>query len=195
MSWQLTIADPTGALALTVTDATTPPITIDFPVAEVNGRGDCQSLTLRGLPSSLAIPARGIVAYQEDGNPLFWGTAVIVPPSNSTGAGPADSDADSLNRFSIAGGRKLVEDSLVIGYYLDSVTTDVAAIAQEICTRYAHPALTVDAANFPAVSQDLSVFYEPERKLSDALDDLAKTVTSGAVWYVDATGAIHFEAA
>lgn len=194
MSWTLVIADPSGTTVQTITDTDSPPITEGAPSCEVSGRGDCQSLTFRGLASSLSVEPRSIVSYEEDGNPLFWGPTLVLPSPESQGAGPADSDSDSLNRHSVAGGRQLVKDSLVLAYYLEGVTTDVAAIALEICSRYAHPALTVDAANFPDVGENLDTFYEPERKLSDALDDLAKTVAVGAIWYVDALGAIHFEA-
>ncbi len=185
--------DAAGTAVQTITEATSPPVTIEAPSMQVDPPGDCVSMTLRGRPDQLTIPVRGIVQYSEDGNDLFWGPAVVLPSEDSLGAGPADSDADSLERYTFAGGRQLVQDSVVIAYLLIDTATDVASIAEELCTRYAHPALTVATANFPATSQQLATFYKPECQLSDALDELAKTVSAGAKWWVDASGAIHFE--
>jgi len=199
MSWSLKIMDANGALQSTITDATSPPVMMGSPTCEVDPHGDCVTMTLHGRPDQLTIPTRGILQYEEDGTNLFWGPAVVLPPTGSLGAGPADQDSDSLERFTIAGGKQLVQDSIVEGYFLLKSWLgsgkDVADIAFDLCDRYAHPALTVAAANFPSIGQVLDTYYAPEQQLNDALDKLAQTVAGGAVWYVDAAGSIHFEAA
>jgi len=203
MSWALKIMSAGGTLARTITNATSPPVTMGAPSIEIDPPGKCVTMTLKGLQTSLSIPVRGILQYSEDGVDLFWGPVVVLPSPDSKGSGPADSDSDSLDRFTIAGGDQLVKDSVVEGYLFIAETDillgataekDVATIAYELCGRYAHPALTVDIANFPDTGGMLSAFYKPECQLSDALDELAKTVATGAKWWVDATGAVHFEA-
>jgi len=272
MSWSLKIMDANGTLQSTITDATSPPVMMESPTCEVDPPGDCVTMTLHGRPDQLNVAPRGILQYAENGVDLFWGSAIALPSSDSLGAGPADSDSDSLERYTIAGGRQLVDDSAVKGYLLGGdtltisnatnatpiqITTtsahhlvtgqrvvisgvagntaangtwtatvvdasnftldgsagdgtytgsgavspagadapmDVSDIAFALCVRYAHPALTVNSTNFPASGRVLSTFYEPERRLSDALDDLTKTIAGGATWWVDSGGQIHFEA-
>ena len=107
------------------------------------------------------------------------------------GSGPDDSDSDALERYSVAGGDRLVHDTIAGPLYLDA-DTDVATIAYQFASHYAHPALVIDAANFPEIGQVLNLAYAPLKPLADILDDLAAKVTGGAVWWVDASGVLHF---
>ena len=163
----------------------------DPPVVIPPGSG--RLLNLYARRDRFNVPPRGIVQFLVDDTPVFWGPAVVVPPAGSLGAGPFDSDRDALERITVLGGEQLLKDS-VIGPRLFEEDTDVAAIAFELCDLYAHPALTVDVANFPDVGAALSVFYAPEKTLYDALNDLTETVPGGATVWVDATGAVHFQA-
>ena len=163
----------------------------DPPIVTPPGSGRVLNLYVR--QDLLEVPPRGIIQFLMDSTPVFWGPAVVVPSASSPGAGPFDTDRDALERITVLGGEQLLRDS-VIGPRLIEEETDVAAIAFELCDLYAHPALTVDVANFPDVGAVLSVFYAPEKTLLDALNDLAETVPGGATVWVDAAGAVHFQA-
>ena len=163
----------------------------DPPV--VTPPGSSKTLNVFARQDRALIPPRAIIQFVLDGTPVFWGPAIIVPPLASPGAGPADSDRDSLERITVAGGEQLLRNSVVGPRLFDGVS-DVAAIAFELCSLYAHPALTVDVANFPATGAVLSVYYSPEKDLLAALTELAETVPGGADAWVDAAGAVHFAA-
>lgn len=138
-------------------------------------------------------PPRCIVQLELDSDPVFWGPAIIVPPLESPGAGPFDSDRDALERVTVVGGEQLLRESIV-GPRLFETVTDVADIALELCQLYAHPALVVDAANFPATTAVLNIYYAPEKDLLSSLVELAESVPGGAAVWVDFAGEIHFEA-
>ena len=163
----------------------------DPPIVTPPGSG--RVLNLYARQDLLDVPPRGIVQFLMGETPVFWGPAVVVPSASSPGAGPFDTDRDALERITVLGGEQLLKDT-VVAFRLIEEDTDVAAIALEICTLYAHPALTISAANFPNTGAILSVFYAPEKTLYDALNDLAETVPGGATAWVDATGAVHFQA-
>lgn len=173
---------PDGAIALRRFD----PATVVPP-------GTSKNLNLYARQDMALIPPRAIIQLALDGHPVFWGPAIITPPLTAPGAGPADTDRDALERVTVAGGEQLLRES-VIGPRLYTTNTDVAEIALELCQLYAHPALTVDAGNFPLSGAVLNVFYSPEKDLLTALQELAESVPGGADAWVDATGAIRFEA-
>ena len=168
----------------------------DPPIVQPPGSG--KNLNLYVRQDALEIPPRAIIQFSLEDQPVFWGPAVIVPALTSPGAGPRDPDRDSLERVTAAGGEQLLRDS-VCGPRLfdresmsDLGSNDVATVAHELCRLYAHPALTVEEENFPATGGTLDIFYTPEATLYDALKELAGTVTGAAFW-VDAAGAVHFE--
>lgn len=203
-TYTVTISDPlnSGVLATVENgvDTATGEVVIrgfDPPVVTPPGKGE--SLNLYVHQALLAVPPRAIIQFAIDGTPVFWGPAVIVPPTGAKGAGPRDTDRDAIERVTALGGHRLLQDSIVGARLLDRValielgSADVATIAHELCRLYAHPALTVDAMNFPATGAVLSIFYRPTSVLFDSLQVLAETVPGGAVHWVDPSGAVHFE--
>lgn len=204
-TWTVAISNPANSSVLATVengiDTATGEVAIrgfDPPVVTPPGRGE--SLNLYVHQATLAVPPRAIIQFSIDGTPVFWGPAIITPPLNARGAGPRDTDRDAIERITVVGGQQLLQDSIVGPRLLDRLafielgSDDVATIAYELCRLYAHPALTVDALNFPATGAVLSIFYRPTSVLSESLDVLAETVTGGAAHWVDATGAVHFEA-
>lgn len=170
-----------------------------FDPAIVTPPGAGKSLNLYVKQSALEIPPRAIVQLSLDGTAVFWGPAVIVPHEDSPGGGPRDSDRDALERVTVLGGEQLLRDSIVGPRLLDGPalealgSADVSAVALEICSLYAHRALTVDYLHFPDTGSSLSIFYRPYSTLEVALSELAQAVPGGASYWVDANGAIHFE--
>lgn len=163
-----------------------------FDPATVTPPGASKALNLFVRQISAQIPPRAIVQLAFDGTPAFWGPAIITPRLDAPGAGPTDEDRDALERVTVVGGEQLLRES-VIGPRIWTTDTDVADIAFELCSLYAHPALTVDALNFPPTGAVLNIFYSPEKDLEAALKQLAESVPGGATAWVDATGAIRFE--
>lgn len=204
-TWTVTISDALNDSVLATVengrDTTSGEVVLrGFDPAIVTPPGAGKSLNLYVKQSALEVPPRAIVQLSIDGTAVFWGPAVIVPHEDSPGAGPRDSDRDALERVTVLGGEQLLKDSIVGPRLLDREalgdlgSNDVSTIALEICTLYAHPALTVDYLNFPAVSSSLEIFYRPYSTLEVALTELAQTVPGGANFWVDALGAVHFEA-
>ena len=163
----------------------------DPPV--VTPPGSSRVLNLFVRRDRFDVPPRSIVQFSVSGTPVFWGPAVVVPPSGSPGAGPFDEDRDAIERVTVVGGEQLLRDSIVLERLLEE-TLDVSAIAFELCDLYAHPALTVTEANFVTTGSVLEVFYKPESTLYHALQTLVDSVPGGATSWVDASGAIHFQA-
>lgn len=203
MKWTVTVSDPLNQTVLA--EFENGARTSDGQIAI--RRFDPPTVVPPGAPRNLnlyvrqdlaQIPPRAIIQLAFDDTPVFWGPVIISPPLNSPGAGPADEDRDSLERITVAGGEQLLRDSIVGPRLLDSPaleelgSADVAAIAHELCSLYAHPALIVDEVNFPATGGVLDIFYKPESTLFDALTDLAGTVPGSVAW-VDALGEIHLE--
>lgn len=204
-TWTVTISDPLNKTVLSTVengvDTSTDRVVMrgfDPPIVAPPGSG--RSLNLYVKQSELEVPARAIIQFSLDGTPVFWGPAVIVPPAGAPGAGPRDRDRDALERVTVLGGEQLLKDSVVGPRLLDRSamfdlgSNDVSTIALELCELYAHPALTVDYLNFPATTATLSIFYRPYSTLDDCLRVLAETVPGGASYWVDATGAVHFQA-
>ena len=204
MSWTVRVYDPTGSTLLTeavngvLTDqgslANEGEVALrgfDAPVVIPPGSGKVLNLYVK--QSALQVPARGIIQFLIDAEPVFWGPAVVVPPVTTPGAGPFDEDRDALERVTVLGGEQLLKDR-VLGPRLIEDATDVSAIAFDLCGLYAHSALTIAEDNFPDTTAVLTVFYAPEKRLFDALADLTETVPGGASFWVDATGAVHFQA-
>lgn len=205
MKWTVTISDPLNETVLATvengihTDTGEVAIrTFDPPV--VTPPGTSKVLNLYVKQSVLEIPPRAIIQFSLDGTPVFWGPAVIVPPAGAPGAGPRDRDRDALERVTVLGGEQLLKDSLVGPRLLNRAalgalgSNDVATAALDLCELYAHPALTVDYLNFPATGAVIDIFYRPASTLEECLRILAETVPGGASFWVDATGAVHFQA-
>ena len=196
MSWTVVVRDAmnTTTLATAVNGLIGDTVALrgfDPPIVTPPGSG--RVLNLYARQDELAVPPRGIIQFLMDSTPVFWGPSVVVPPPSTPGAGPFDADRDALERITVLGGEQLLKDS-VIGPRVFEGETDVAAIAHELCDLYAHAALVIDEANFPAIGAVLSVYYAPEKTLYDALRDLTETVPGGAAFWVDAEGAVRFEA-
>lgn len=184
MSWTLEVYSPTATLLSTVTEATSPNPIMGSVEAVVDAGGVTNSITARARQDLLEAPTRGLLRYAVDGTAVAAGVIVTSPPTTSPGSGPADRDADALDRITAVGLEQLARES-IIGPRLFEGDTDVADIALELCSLYAHPALVVDAANFPATGFQLGLFYKPEATLADVLEQLCQTVPGGARWYVN----------
>lgn len=205
MKWTVTVSDAlNGSVQATfVNGARTSDDAIairKFDPPTVTPPGTSKNLNLYVRQDLAQIPPRGIIQLSLDDTPVFWGPAILVPPLSSPGAGPADRDRDSLERVTVLGGEQLLKDSIVGPRLLDGPalealgSADVAVIAHELCRLYAHAALTVEEENFPETGAVLTIFYRPTDTLDACLKVLAETVPGGASYWVDASGAIHFEA-
>lgn len=162
----------------------------DPPV--VTPPGSSRVLNLFARRDLFDVPPRGIVQFSVSDTPVFWGPAVLVPPAGSPGAGPFDQDRDALERITVVGGEQLLRDSAVSELLIEG-DLDVATIAYQFCSLYAHPALTVSETNFSESGAVLNAFYKPESSLYDVLQTLVDSVPGGAIAWVDAAGAVHFE--
>lgn len=203
-TWTATISNPLNSSVLATVengvDTATGLVAIrgfDPPVVTPPGQGE--SLNLYVHQAILQVPPRAIIQFSIDATPIFWGPAVIVPPTGAKGAGPRDADRDAIERVTVVGGALLLRESIVGPRLLDEEalaelgSSDPSAIAHELCSLYAHPALTVDALNFPATGAALSIWYRPTDTLKGNLQGLADTVPGGANSWVDASGNVHFE--
>lgn len=204
-TWTVTISDALNDSVLATVengrDASTGEVVMrGFDPAIVTPPGSGKSLNLYVKQRALEVPSRAIVQLSLDGTPVFWGPAVIVPAADSPGAGPRDSDRDALERVTVLGGEQLLQDSICGPRLFDRESlsalgsNDVSTVALELCELYAHPALTVEEENFPATGAVLDIYYSPEATLVDALTELAESVPGGAAFWVDASGAVYFEA-
>lgn len=214
MGWELTLRSPTGAFVKTVTHET-PLNPIMAPIDVVlDAGGRTNSITLRARNDLLQAPPRAVIQYkawndqpityqgrpvtfegrrvkvQDNYEPLAAGVIVTSPPLTSPGSGPADRDADALDRITAEGLERLLRER-IIGTSIWG-DTDVATIAYMVCQAHAHPALVVAAKNFPATGHHLGVFYVPEKTLADALDGLIATLPNGGRWHVNSRREIVF---
>src|SRR5690606_28257470 len=155
MKWTVTVSDPlnTTVLATVVNGVHTGTGEVcirNFDPPTVNPPGTSKVLNLYVKQSVLEVPPRAIVQLALDDTPVFWGPVVTSPPITAPGAGPYDQDRDALERVTVVGGEKLLEDSVIGPRLLDGPalealgSADPAIIAFELCSLYAHPALTVD---------------------------------------------------
>lgn len=216
MPWELTVLGPTGSLRSKVTNDThrNPVMSIE---ASVDSGGRTNSISIRARNAGLSALPRSIIEYSAwrdlvltfegrvvtlDGTalstrdirePLAAGVVVTVPPLSSPGSGPVDRDADAIERVTAVGLEKLLQERIVKPRAWEG-DIDVATIARQLCQEFAHPMITVNAANFPSTGHVLGLFYTPEKTVADALDDLASTLPNGGRWWVDARREIHFQA-
>ena len=196
MSWSVVVRDTLNDALLAeaengVVDGAVAIRGFDPPI--VTPPGSSRVLNLFVRRDRFDVPPRSIVQFSVSGTPVFWGPAVVVPPAGSPGAGPFDEDRDAIERVTVVGGEQLLRDSGVGALLIEGVM-DVASIAFQFCDMYAHPALTVQEANFVTTGAVLDVFYKPESTLYDALQTLVDSVPGGAVAWVDAEGVVRFEA-
>lgn len=205
MKWTVTVSDPLNSTVLaTVVNGIhtgTGEVCIrNFDPPTVTPPGTGKALNLYVKQSALQVPPRAIVQLSLDDTPVFWGPVVTSPPITAPGAGPYDEDRDALERVTVVGGEKLLEDSIIGPRLLDGPalealgSADPAVIAYELCRLYAHPALTVLEENFVLTGGVWTIFYKPETPLSDGLQNELVPSVPGAVAWVDATGAVHFQA-
>lgn len=204
MNWRVTISNPLNTQVLNVFEngARMPDGEIGirrFDPPTVVPPGISKALNLYVKQTVTQVPPRAIVQLHLDDQPVFWGPVVISPPLVAPGAGPADHDRDALERVTVVGGEQLLKDSIVGPRLMDKVSLnnpdahDPAWMAYELCRLYAHPALTVDLANFKMTGTRVPVFYRPESTLQDSLKTLTDSVTDAVAW-VNAAGAICYEA-
>ena len=198
MSWRVIVRDPTGTSisneflnGARVSDGLV--ALRKFDPAIVHPPGMSKNLNLYGRQDRMQIVPRCIVQLLLDEVPVFYGPAIITPPDFTKGSGPYDRDRDSIERVTVTGGEQLLKDS-VIGCKMFQSNVDVASIAYQLCDLYSRPGLSIDPLDFPDTGAMLSLFYMPEHTLYDALAKLTESVPGGASFWVDATGAIHFEA-
>lgn len=217
MGWELTLRSPTGAFVKTVTHET-PLNPIMAPIDVVlDAGGRTNSINIRARNDLLHAPPRGVIEYkawndrpltfqgqpvtfqdarvkvQDNYQPLAAGVIVTSPPVTSPGSGPADRDADALDRITAEGLERLLRESIV-GARLWTGDLDVATIAYQLCQEFTHPALIVSPANFPPTGYKLGLFYTPEKTVEGALNDLITTLPSGGRAVVNAKREIVFTA-
>lgn len=214
MPWELTIWKPTGDSPRVFTDATTPNPLKAKPEIIVDAGGRTNSISLRVRNDILQAGPRDIIRWREwaiepmtyqgqrltfNGERLHFrvwdvkvGAGVIVssPPITSPGSGPADRDADALDRISAVGLEHLLTERIVRTG--PTIALDVATIAYNLCRDYAHPAIIVNQSNFPPTGYQLGVFYTPEKTLEAALNDLIATLPSGGRYHINADRGITF---
>ena len=200
MSWSVRVWDTLNDALLVeaengvrVVDGEAVVVIRGFDPPIVTPPGSSRVLNLFARRDLFDVPPRAIVQFSVSDTPVFWGPAVVVPPITSPGAGPFDQDRDALERITVVGGEQLLRDSGVNDLLIEG-DLDVATIAFQFCSLYAHPALTVAEVNFPECGAVLNAFYKPESSLYDALQTLVDSVPGGATAWVDASGVVHFEA-
>ena len=203
MSWKLEVYSPTGSLLSTVTEATDPNPIDGGISAIVDGKGATRQINFNAVQSILQAPPRGILRYYAppDSTAVAAGVIVTCPPLTSPGSGPADEDADALDRISAVGLEQLLKDTVVGARMWDTfgfpdivAGRDIANIAFTLAALYGHPAITVSSGNFPNTGQLLKLFYAPEMTIFDALTKLTTFVAGGASFWVDGNAALHFQA-
>jgi hypothetical protein len=199
-AWTVIVRDPTNSVTLaTVTngamlvDGVRQPVIRSFDPPIVTPPGSGRVLNLFVKQSALAIPPRAIIQFLIDGEPVFWGPAVIVPPAGAPGAGPFDRDRDAIERVTVMGGEQLWRDSVCGPRYFD-LEEDVSTLALVYVQRYGHPAITAEPITFPPTGALMNVYYRPESNLYDTLQRLVELVPGGATCWVDAEGVAHFQA-
>lgn len=198
--WRVVVRDAINSTTLATIDNGTmlvgdrrEPVIRGFDPPIVTPPGSGRVLNLFVKQSALAIPPRAIVQFLIAGEPVFWGPATIAPTPDSPGAGPFDRDRDALERVTVVGGEQLWRDSVCGPRYFDA-EEDVSTLALVYAQWYGHPAVTVEAVNFPPTGALVSVYYRPESTLFDTLRHLAELVPGGAACWVDAEGVAHFQA-
>ena len=216
MGWELRVLSPTGAFQRSFTHASTPTNPVERVEVVVDAGGKTNTLTVWEQNSGLQVEPRAVLehsawsnfqvtyggrALAHEGRPVVWrdnhdpiaaGVVVTSPLLTSFGSGPADRDADALDRITAVGLEQLLRERIVKARAWQG-DVDVATIARELCEEFAHPALIVDAANFPPTGFRLGLFYTPEKTVADALDDLVETLPTGGSWRVNAKREIVFE--
>ncbi len=193
MGWTLQLLSPVGVPLTAITNLTSPNPVMGGIEAVVDAGGVTNQITMRVRQDLIQVLPRCILQYATDGLPVAAGVVVTCPPLTSPGSGPADRDADALDRVTAVGLEQLLRDR-VIGPRLFEGDMDVAKIAFNLCNLYGHPALYVHTSNFPNTGHNLGLYYSPEKSLWDALTQLADAVPGGARVWVDVYRVIRFEA-
>ena len=200
MSWTVNVSSPTGAFSHAIVNGvrsdTNEVVAQHIETAIVDPPGNCRELTLLlGRPDLAGITSRSILQYLIGDTPAYWGPAIIHPTTESKGAGQHSSDyAAALERVVVGGGEVLVQESVVGPRLIAGSVWSIPDIAHELCSQYAHPALSIDVGNFTGGTgeDELTVWYTPFQQLDDALDKLIGHSQYGGKWWVDAVGAVNF---
>ena len=193
MGWTLQLLSPVGVPLTAITNLTSPNPVMGGIEAVVDAGGVTNQITMRVRQDLIQVLPRCILQYATDGLPVAAGVVVTCPPLTSPGSGPADRDADALDRITAVGLEQLLRER-IIGPRLFEGDFDVATIAYTLASLYAPPAIYVHSSNFPATGHNLGLFYSPEKNLWDGLTQLADAVPGGARVWVDAYKALKFEA-
>lgn len=192
-SWSLGIYSTTGAFIKNITQATSPNPIRGHVEAVVTGCDRTESIRFDCIQTIAQLEPRQLVQFSAapDGTLVAAGVIVRCPPVTAPGAGPADVDRAALEGVTCVGLEQLVTES-VVGPLLIEVDTDVSSIAYQLCAAAAHPALTVDAADFPASGFVLGAFFKPYATLTQCLDELRDALPAGGCWGVRPDFSMHF---
>lgn len=171
------------------------------PAGQGTDRGKVVDLVWRSTPALMpAVVPRSVVHwYEEDATSVVArGKAVVTicPSADSVGAGPDDRGADALEQYQAEGLELLLKGSVIDTPFVvepGGLGEQVYTIAYEFASRYAHPAITVDVANFSGDIDDrLTIAFAPEQNLADFFDGLVQQFPAYE-WWVDRLGELHFE--
>lgn len=195
MTFSLEVFPTTGGATpiTTITEATRPHVVIGSPEIVLDPPGEPRDLRVSVVPDRLGVTARQVLRYSRNGVRLFSGVVLKLPHPSSSGVGVLSADEDALEVIEAVGLRHLVTESVVRHLLIDT-PTDIAFIAREFAQTYCHPAVTPHNDNFPALAVTLPGYAHPEAPLDVVLDDLASRVPTGARWWVDVDGYLHFKA-
>lgn len=216
MPWVLAVlGGGSGNVLRTITEKTSPNPVMSIE-AVVDGVGRTSSITVRARPGpdTFYLP-RHLLQYtawkdwqvtfngkqvtfqgdpvkvQDNYGPLAVGTMVTFPPLDNPGAGPADRDADALERITAVGLEHLLRERVLPPQRFTG-EMDVAEVAYEVCTVAGLSPIIVDAKNFHPTGHTLGGYYAPEKPVFDALDELAALVPGSATWWVRADRSLMF---
>lgn len=186
MGWTLRVYTPTGGPH--VSGTLVAEYTESNPGGIVGGfrwsrapHGDCLQMEFAAVPKLVDIPPRAIIHFLVDGQSAFYGFVARAWPSDDGGA----------RSYLVMGASQLLRYRVVQASYTS--TTDTGAIARDLISQYAHPAVRYDPSLVPDTGYTLSSLKAPWVDLHQVLTDLA-SATPGVSWGVDADGRIYFRA-
>ncbi len=186
MGWTLRIYTPTGGPH--VSGSLIAEYTENSPGGIVGGfrwsrapHGDCLQMEFAAVPKLVDIPPRAIVHFLVDGQSAFYGFVARAWPSDDGGA----------RSYLVMGASQLLRYRVVQASYTS--TTDTGAIARDLISQYAHPAVRYDPSLVPDTGYTLSSLEAPWVDLHQVLNDLA-AATPGVSWGVNADGYAYFRA-
>lgn len=193
IAWTLDVYSTTGAFIKSITQATSPNPIRGAVEAVVTGCDRTESIRFDCVQTIAQLEPRQLVQFSAAPTNTLVAAGVIVrcPPLTAPGAGPADVDRAAVEGVTCVGLEQLVAESIV-GPLLIEDDTDVSSVAYELCAAFAHPALTVDAGDFPTAGFVLGAFYKPFATLAACLDELVAALPHGGCWGVRPDFSLHF---